>query len=342
MKNTKFTITGFFGFLIVTIFNISMGIVIYSKIETLPIWQIAIIILLFVIFSTIICMIGDIIRRKVMIEKPLNEILKATKELSKGNFDIKLYPRFRDESLNEFDIIKDNINRMALELSKSEVLKNDFIANVSHEIKTPLSVIMTYAKFLENSKLDDETRLKYLTNLYSACNRLNTLITNILKLNKLENQKLIPTISKINLSELVSSRLVNYLELIEKKEIELICDIEEDLYIISNDSYIEIILNNLMSNAIKFTEQKGKINVSLKKEKSEFIIKIKDNGCGMDKETGIHIFDKFYQGDTSRSSEGNGLGLALVKKVIDLLGGSISVESEKNVGSTFTVILKEV
>lgn len=342
MKSTKFTIAGFFGFLVVTIFNISMGVVIYSKIEKFPTWQIAVIILLFVIFSTIVCMIGDIIRRKVMIEKPLNEILKATKELSRGNFDIKLYPKFKDEALNEFDIIKDNINKMALELSKSEMLKNDFIANVSHEIKTPLSVIMTYAKSLENPSLDDDTKSKYLKNLHLACDRLNTLITNILKLNKLENQKLMPVIEKFNLSELVSSRLIQYLDLIEKKEIELNCDIEEDLFITSSESYIEIILNNLISNAVKFTETHGEIYVSLKKQNKEFIIKVQDTGCGMDKETGIHIFDKFYQGDTSRSSEGNGLGLALVKKVIDVLGGSISVESEKFVGSTFTVVLKEV
>ena len=231
---------------------------------------------------------------------------------------------------------------MALELSKSEMLKNDFIANVSHEIKTPLSVIMTYAKSLENPSLDDDTKSKYLKNLHLACDRLNTLITNILKLNKLENQKLMPVIEKFNLSELVSSRLIQYLDLIEKKEIELICDIEEDLFITSSESYIEIILNNLISNAVKFTETHGEIYVSLKKQNKEFIIKVQDTGCGMDKETGIHIFDKFYQGDTSRSSEGNGLGLALVKKVIDVLGGSISVESEKFVGSTFTVVLKEV
>ena len=129
-------------------------------------------------------------------------------------------------------------------------------------------------------------------------------------------------------------------ELIEQKEIELICDIEEDLYIISEESYLEIIWNNLISNAIKFTEPKGTIKISLKKVENKYQIMISDTGIGMDKETGAHIFDKFYQGDTSRSKEGNGLGLALVKRVIDLLGGSISVESEINKGTTFIVIVK--
>ena len=121
---------------------------------------------------------------------------------------------------------------------------------------------------------------------------------------------------------------------------ELECDIEEDLFINSEQSYLELVFNNLISNAIKFTDNKGIIGISLKKINDEYIIKIKDNGCGMDSETGAHIFDKFYQGDTSHSKEGNGLGLALVKKVIDILGGSIDVESEANVGTTFTISIK--
>ena len=119
-------------------------------------------------------------------------------------------------------------------------------------------------------------------------------------------------------------------------------DNEEDLYINSEESYLELIWNNLISNAIKFTENNGKINISLKKINEDYIVKVKDSGCGMDKNTGEHIFDKFYQGDTSHSKEGNGLGLALVKKVIDVLGGTISVESEVNVGTTFVVTIKEV
>ena len=147
-------------------------------------------------------------------------------------------------------------------------------------------------------------------------------------------------LKKFNLSESIINQIVQFEELIEQKEIELICDIEEDLYIISEESYLEIIWNNLISNAIKFTEPKGTIKISLKKVENKYQIIISDTGIGMDKETGAHIFDKFYQGDTSRSKEGNGLGLALVKRVIDLLGGSISVESEINKGTTFIVIVK--
>ena len=231
---------------------------------------------------------------------------------------------------------------MANELSKSEVLKNDFIANVSHEIKTPLAVIQNYAKALKNPSLDNEVKNKYLDNLTEACQKLNGLITNILKLNKLENQKLIPEIKEYNLSNLLAIQVLQFESLIEKKEIDLVCEIEEDLFIKNEESYLEIIFNNLMSNAIKFSNPKGIIYVGLKKEKQNYHITFKDTGCGIDKETGKHIFDKFYQGDTSRSKEGNGLGLALVKRVIDIIGGSISVESEIGVGTKFTIMIKEV
>ena len=231
---------------------------------------------------------------------------------------------------------------MANELSKSEVLKNDFIANVSHEIKTPLAVIQNYAKALKNPSLDSETKEKYISNLVEACQKLNGLITNILKLNKLENQKLLPEIKEFNLSELLANQVLQFESLIEKKEIDLVCEIEEDLFIKSEESYLEIIFNNLMSNAIKFSNPKGMIYVGLKKEKQNYHITFKDSGCGMDKETGKHIFDKFYQGDTSRSKEGNGLGLALVKRVIDIIGGSIHVTSQIGEGTEFIITIRGV
>ena len=165
------------------------------------------------------------------------------------------------------------------------------------------------------------------------------LFSNILKLNKLENQRLIPDIKEFNLSESLINQVLMYEELIEKKNITLDCDIEEDLIITSEESYLEIVWNNLMSNAIKFT--KDTIKVTLKKENNKYIINFIDNGIGMDKNTGMHIFDKFYQGDTSHSKEGNGLGLPLVKEVINILGGEISVSSELGKGSNFEIVIKE-
>lgn len=329
-------------FFLTTGFNVVLGVLVYNSIKEKSDIVVAAIILGVILVSAAICTAIDYLRRKIMIERPMNEIVDATQLMARGNFKIDLVPKHSYEYFDEYDILKENLNKMANELSKSEVLKNDFIANVSHEIKTPLAVIQNYAKALKNSSLDSETKEKYISNLVEACQKLNGLITNILKLNKLENQKLLPEIKEFNLSELLANQVLQFESLIEKKEIDLVCEIEEDLFIKSEESYLEIIFNNLMSNAIKFSNPKGMIYVGLKKEKQNYHITFKDSGCGMDKETGKHIFDKFYQGDTSRSKEGNGLGLALVKRVIDIIGGSIQVTSQIGEGTEFIITIRGV
>ena len=340
MTKLKYKLLGYILFFITASFAIGVGVFVFSLVLDKEKYIQYIALISTTIIITIILLIFDYIRRRVMIYTPLQEILDATKALSKGDFKVKLKPKNPYGEYDEFDLIKVDLNRMAKELSKSEMLKNDFIANVSHEIKTPISIINNYVKLLSNDSLTKEEKDKYLANIKYACSKLSNLISNILKLNKLDNQRLKVDLKKFNLSESIINQIVQFEELIEQKEIELICDIEEDLYIISEESYLEIIWNNLISNAIKFTEPKGTIKISLKKVENKYLIIISDTGIGMDKETGAHIFDKFYQGDTSRSKEGNGLGLALVKRVIDLLGGSISVESEINKGTTFIVIVK--
>ena len=341
MKKFFYLFFGFLGFLIVTTFNVSIGIVVYSLIKEKNDLTVGLLIFGVIILSTILCVIIDYIRRKIMIERPLKEILFATKQMTKGNFKTRLTPNHSYQYYDEFDFIKEDLNNMAKELSKNEVLKNDFIATVSHEIKTPLAAIKNYAKMLNNDSLAEDTKKNYLNALQSSCDKLNALVMNILKLNKLENQNTLIEFEKFNLSESLSNQIVSYIDLIENKNIELILDIEEDLYITSEESYLNIIWNNLIGNAVKFTNNEGTIKISLRKEKNNYIFTIKDSGCGMSAETGRHIFDKFYQGDTSHSKEGNGLGLALVKQVIDVLGGSIKVESELGVGTTFIVTIKE-
>lgn len=341
MKKLKYFLAGFLGFLLVTGFDVSVAVLFYTKIEYRENYQIALLLIVVIVINALFCSIIDVFRRKIMISRPLEEILDATSELTKGNFKVRLKPNHTYQNYDEFDLIKEDLNKMASELSKSEILKTDFIANVSHEIKTPLAVIQNYAKALENNNLTSDERTKYLKNLQETCKKLNNLVINILKLNKLENQSLEMDITRFNLSNLLVEQIIQFENLIDLKEINLECDIEEDLFINSEKSYLEIVFNNLISNAIKFTNNKGTIYISLKKMHNEYIIKFKDTGCGMDSVTGKHIFDKFYQGDTSHAKEGNGLGLALVKKVIDLIGGTIKVDSEVNVGTTFEIIIKE-
>lgn len=340
MKKLTKGIVGYLFFFGLLTLNSSLAVVFYSTIENKPKGTIAILILIFIIISSLVCTLIDVIRRKIQIEKPVKDILQATKQMAKGDFNVLLLPDHKFNNYTRYDLIKEDLNFLAKELSKNEILKNDFISNVSHEIKTPLAVIQNYAKALTNKNLDEETKEKYLNSLQNACKKLSDLITNILKLNKLENQRLKIDLKQFNLSESITNQILNYETLIENKNIELECNIEEDINIISEETYLEIIWSNLISNAIKFTDNNGKIFISLIKLNNEIIFKIKDTGCGIDSETGKNIFEKFYQGDTSHSKEGNGLGLALVKKVIDILGGQIKVESEKGIGTTFTVKLK--
>ncbi len=343
MKNKKQNMTGstIFGFLILfftiaTVTSISVAIFHLVNIKTSGDLVAIIAVMVALVFvGTFICTLIDKARRKHLVEDPVSQILEATHKISTGNFDVKLKPKHSYDKYNEYDFIMENINIMASELSKNEILKNDFIANVSHEIKTPLAIIQNYTTMLSDKTIDEKTRNECLSALSNATKRLTSLVTGILKLNKLEHQQTLPNLSAFNLGESLRQNVIEFENLIEEKNLELDCNID-DVIINSSEEYLNIVWNNLLSNAIKFTKH-GKISVSLKEIDGNAIIKIKDTGIGMNSEVGNHIFEKFYQGDTSHSFAGNGLGLALVKRVIDILGGEISVESAQKKGSTFTV-----
>jgi len=348
MKKNKnslsgFTVAGFFIFFCTILVTSTASIFIYyiaNKVSNGNTTIVFFSVIGIIIFGAFICTLCDMFRRKIMIEKPVQKILDATEAIASGDFTVKIGHDHDYNKYDQYDLIFDNINTMTAELSKNELLKNDFISNVSHEIKTPLAVIQNFAKALQNKDLDNNKKQEYLNGLLIQTKKLSELISNILKLNKLENQQTLPEFENFDLSELVRICTLNFESLIEKKNLELECDIDE-IIINSSESLIELVINNLISNAIKFTPNNGKIIVSLKDSPTHAIIKIKDSGCGISKEVGSRIFEKFYQGDTTRSSEGNGLGLSLVKKVIDIIGGEISVESKVNIGSTFIIKLKK-
>ena len=298
----------------------------------------AIVMLLVIIFLAGVCTIFDALRRKLTIEQPVERILEATQKIASGDFSVKLSIDRPYSKHNQYDTIMENINIMTAELSRNELLKSDFVSNVSHELKTPLTVIQNYCNLLKDENLDSETRQNYVDTIVRASKRLSSLVTNILKLNKLENQETIPETENVKLHSFVEEVLLQYVDLIDGKGIELEVDLKE-VWAIASTSYLEIALANLLSNAIKFTPSGGKISVSLKEENGRAVLSVADTGCGIDPKIGKHIFDKFYQGDTSHAQEGNGLGLALVKKVIDILGGEISVKSELGKGSTFIITL---
>ena len=296
--------------------------------------------LLNILFICLFMTLVDGIRKRIFTLRPVMLIIDALRKITNGDFSVRIKPLHKRKAFNEYDIIIEDINKMAEELSSTETLKTDFISNVSHEIKTPLAVIQSYAEILQSPDLSAEERLEYTLNLKKASERLGSLIAGILKLNKLENQQIFPEPESYNLSDQLCQAILLFESDFEKKELEIHTDIEDYVYITADGELLLTVWTNLISNAVKFTEPKGKISVSLKQENNIAVVKISDTGCGMTRETGLHIFEKFYQGDTSHTIEGNGLGLALVKRVIDITKSKIAVESELGKGSTFTVKIR--
>lgn len=277
----------------------------------------------------------DFIRRKVLVQRPVKKIHDFTEKLTHGDFKTRLQPI----RIGEYNTIINDLNQMAEELSGIETLRTDFVANVSHELKTPLAVLQNYGSLLEEPNLSEEKRLEYAKSINRVTKHLSELITNFLKLSKLETQKIQPLTKNCNLSEMLCECLISFESEWEKKSLEIETDIEDDIYIRTDSEMLQLVWANLFSNAIKFTPDGGKINVTLHRNKNGVTVSVADTGCGMDENTMKHIFDKFYQGDTSHSVKGNGLGLALVKRVIDILNGEITVESTLGEGSTFTVTI---
>lgn len=258
----------------------------------------------------------------------------AANAVAQGNFSFRI-PTYFVKPKSEMDFLTVNFNKMLVEISSLENMRNDFIADVSHEIKTPLSVIQGYADLLQSKGLSDEKRAEYTYRLSLAIESLTNLVTNILKLNKIENQGIVQK-KRFSLDEQLRRCVLGFENKIEEKNLNLNIDLE-DTYIESDEALLEIVWNNLISNAVKFTPFGGEIAISLKTNNGKSVVTISDNGCGMSQETLERCFEKFYQGDSSHSQQGNGLGLALVKQVVTILEGDIKVTSELNKGTEFVI-----
>lgn len=279
----------------------------------------------------------DYFRRRQTVDKPVKRILDAAEQIMQGDFSVRIEQVKDFFGETGFNQIIDCFNKMTEELAGTETLRTDFIANVSHELKTPLAVMGNYATMLQKPNITDEERCEYAKAISESARRLAQLITNILKLNKLENQQIYPQMHEYDLGEQLRESLLQFEDIWEKKNLNIETEIEEGVRIRSDSELLSLVWNNLISNAVKFTPEGGTIGVSLKTNGDLVAISVRDTGCGIKPEVGRHIFEKFYQGDTSHATQGNGLGLALVKRVVDILKGEIGVQSVYGQGSTFTV-----
>lgn len=273
------------------------------------------------------------------VDKPMRTLSRAMRRVADGDFSVRVTPFHRKNKFDYMDIMFEDFNRMAQELGSTETMKNDFIANVSHEIRTPLTVVNSYASALARGGLSEAEQREYAATIAAASESLSTMVSNILRLNKLENQEITPNAAPYDLTRQLCDCALAHEARWEAKHIDFDAQLEERVMVLADETMMEIVFNNLISNAIKFTEPGGRIVLRQMKDGDDVVVTVADTGCGMDEATLAHIFDKFYQGDTSHSREGNGLGLALVRRVLEISGGAISVTSAPGEGSEFMVRL---
>ncbi len=286
-----------------------------------------------VLFSIIIgALLVSLLTKSVV--NPILRLNEAIQEVTKGNFDVELVTKREDEIAQ----LTKNFNKMTRELKNFEYLRKDFITNISHEFKTPLASIQGYAKLLQNPQITREERLEYTTIIMEEAKRLVNLSSNMLKISKLESQEIVDKINPFFLDEQIRKSILILEPAWSKKNIEFDIELEKTKYW-GDEELLQQVWLNLLDNAIKFTDQAGRISVTLQQQSEAIEVKISDNGIGMSAETIEHIFEKFYQGDTTQTTAGRGLGLSLVRRILDLYGGDIKVESKLHEGSTFTVVL---
>ena len=293
-----------------------------------------------VLFIALFFTLVDYTRRKITVYIPAKKIQKCLTSLTNGDYSARVTKiHKRTSNINIFDDIAMDVNRLAIELGGVEMLRDDFIASVSHEIKTPLAVIQNYSMLLSSPFLEEEKRQEYALIVGEQSRKLAGLVSDILRLNRIENQTIYPQSEEFDLSEEICSFLLSFEDVWTKKNINLSTDIEQGIMTKGDRDLMVLIWNNLFSNAFKFTPQDGEVRVTLKLYGNKSMLIVSDTGCGMNEETMRHIWDKFYQGDTQQKHEGNGLGLSMVKRVVSIFNGEIEVKSKEGKGSSFIVTL---
>ncbi len=285
------------------------------------------------------CVVGTILAAVVSKKttKSYEELRKALNEVANGNFDVVIFEDQEDSFLGPF---AEDFNAMVKQLKSVEIMRSEFITNLSHELKTPITSINGFAELLMADNVSDEERKEYAEIIYNESNRLLKLAKNTLLLSKLEGQTIITEKTLFSFDQMVESSILIMEKGIEKKNINLITDLDKVNYYWDSSLLSQVVIN-LIANAIKYSKNGGNITVELHSNSGYVFFSVKDDGMGMSEETRLKIFDRYYQGDTSHKTEGNGLGLSIVKKIITLCGGKIDVGSKEGEGSYFLITLPE-
>ncbi|MFV0466935.1 MAG: ATP-binding protein [Lachnospiraceae bacterium] len=299
---------------------------------------IAVTIISYILF---ICFLVSLVLRIVIYQsfrKPMLEIGTAAQQVASGDFSVRLRQKRKDDKMDELEVLIEDFNKMVQELATIETMKTDFIGNISHEMKTPISIIRNYSEALRNVQLQESVKMEYIETIIDSADRLSSLVTDVLKLNTLENQEIIHKKS-YSLSEQLRLCLLFFEDRLNEKEIDWSADLDEEIVITNDEGLLGILWSNLISNAVKFTDRGGALTVSAQMQNRKVIVRVEDTGCGMSEETVRKIFDRFYQGDTSHTSEGNGIGMSIAHRIIKLTNASLTIDSTLGKGSSFMVEL---
>lgn len=286
------------------------------------------------IFSLIIALIATRFLSKMFFD-PIKELRIGMQQIADGNFDTRLET---NSTSNEIQEVFAGFNMMAQELSSTEILQTDFVSNVSHEFKTPINAIEGYTMLLQSTDNIDEVENEYIEKILFNTKRLSSLVSNILLLSKIENQSIQTHQERFGMDEQIRESIVALEAAWAPKDIEFDVDLDDvDYY--GNENIMHHVWSNIIGNAVKFSPRGGQVKIRLRKKEGKILFVVEDSGPGISDEAKKHLFDKFYQADTSHKEEGNGLGLALVKRILTLAGGEISAENIETGGCRFTVTL---
>lgn len=273
----------------------------------------------------------------MLIFNPIKKLRLAIEQVTEGDFSVKLVP---DKGASrEIKEIYVGFNLMTHELSSTEILKTDFVSNVSHEIKTPISAIEGYAMLMQDAdNISDKEREEYVNKIIYNTHRLSNLVGNVLLLSKIENQSIGGAKTSFRLDEQIRQSIMLLEPEWVKKDVEFDVDMDE-VTVVGNEQLLHHVWHNLIGNAVKFNPVGGVVKIRLAESENNVIFTVEDNGPGISPDAIKHIFDKFYQADSSHKSEGNGLGLSLAKRILDLESGDIRAENIEGGGCRFVVTI---
>lgn len=277
----------------------------------------------------------------IVVLKPLSELIKGTKRVMDGDYSVRIDVGWVEKrTIRELRALIHDFNEMVEELQNTEMFRRDFISNFSHEFKTPLASIRGFARQLSEGGLTEEQQSEFSKIILDETEYLSVMSQNTLLLTNIENRDIISDRTDFSLDEQLRMCMLHLEPQWSAKNIEIDMEELEEVRFFWNEQLLAHVWNNLFDNAVKFTPEGGAIRVSCKREKNLVKIKVADSGCGIPEDALPHIFEKFFQADSSHATKGNGLGLALAKKIVELAGGDIGVESEIGKGTVFTVTLR--